>query len=168
MIFSKTRPSFLGSQIENLVGFDFIFFVDVIETIGEIIDERMINQNNCNCSLAKTKTGSLFSYNFSPNSKTFDPVKVDKLNSFSELDLINNAPLLKEVNRFKEKELKKHEARRSSLEKHSSTIRKEQIEKAFIIVVISLLICAVIFLFIVRNFETVIFPMSFADGKMSH
>ena len=77
-------------------------------------------------------------------------------------------PLLKEVNRFKEKELKKQEARRSSLEKHSSTIRKEQIEKAFIIVVISLLICAVIFLFIVRNFETVIFPMSFADGKMSH
>ena len=55
----------------------FIFFLDVIETIGEIIDERMINQYNCNCSLAKTKTGSLFSYNIGQNnSKTFDPVKV--------------------------------------------------------------------------------------------
>ena len=76
--------------------------------------------------------------------------------------------LLKEVNRFKEKESKKQEARRSSLEKHSSTIRKECIEKVFIIVVISLMICTVVFLFIVRNFDTVIFPKSFTNSKNHH
>ena len=52
----------------------------MIETIGEIIDDRMLNQNHCNCSLASTKTGGLFSCNFGQNnSKTFDPVEVNKL-----------------------------------------------------------------------------------------
>ena len=52
----------------------------MIETIGEIIDDRMLNQNHCNCSLASTKTGGLFSCNFGQNNiKTFDPVEVNKL-----------------------------------------------------------------------------------------
>ena len=51
--------------------------VDVIETIGEIIDEEMFDQHLCNCSLTTTTTGSLLSYKFGHNnSKTFDPVEV--------------------------------------------------------------------------------------------
>ena len=75
---------------------------------------------------------------------------------------------LKEVNRFKEMELKKQEARRSSLEKHSSTSRKEIIEKIFIIVVIVLVIFAVIFLFVIRNFEIALLPVSFENNKINH
>ena len=65
-------------------------------------------------------------------------------------------------------ELKKQEARRSSLEKHSSTSRKENIEKLFIIVVFALVIFAVIFLFVIRNFDRAVFPWSFENNKISH
>ena len=73
----------LGRIFEHILGYN-IFFLDVIETIGEIIDDRMLNQNHCNCSLAGTKTGGgLFSCNFGHHkSKTFDPVKVN--NQYSQ------------------------------------------------------------------------------------
>ena len=74
----------LGRIFVHILGYN-IFFLDVIETIGEIIDDRMLNQNHCNCSLASTKTGGLFSCNFGQNnSKTFDPVEVNNY-IFSEL-----------------------------------------------------------------------------------
>ena len=71
----------------------------------------------------------------------------------------------KEVNRFKEMKSKKQEV---SLEKYSSSVRKENLEKVMIIVMLVLMALVIIFLFILRNFDMNILNVSIKSNQISH
>ena len=55
-----------------------------------------------------------------------------------------------------------------SLEKYSSSVQKENLEKVMIIVMLVLMALVIIFLFILRNFDMNILSVSIKSNQISH